>query len=85
MLRRVAHMAEFFLFIRRGGRDAGGLHREGHLPRFCPTGSTSTSFSSFGEASLVGMAVLLEMFVVGSVGSRAVAVVATSRCTSAAT
>ena len=32
-LRRMASKAELFLLIRCGDRDAGGLHRELHLPR----------------------------------------------------
>ena len=49
-LTRMASMAELFLFIRCGDRDAGGLHRELHLPRLGHV-SRSTSCSSSRWAS----------------------------------
>ena len=52
-LRRMASMAELFLFIRCGDRDAGGLHRELHLPRLgYVRRSTSCSSSWCASRSL---------------------------------
>ena len=52
-LRRMASMAELFLFIRCGDRDAGGLHRELHLPRLGYVRRSTSCSSSWCAALLV--------------------------------
>ena len=58
-LRRMASKAELFLLIRRGDRDAGGLHRELHLPRLGYVHrSTSCASSWYALLSLRYLAAL---------------------------